>query len=105
MDDPETPEISSGEVRVCPRQQTDCVKCRNRKGGKEKQPRHVAQGFRTEAAAQSAKNKNYPESQTGTEEDLPEPAQIQVFKSLRAKPGPTLLNPSANCRVFAEQTS
>src|SRR6185503_9438649 len=51
MDNPESPEVRCGEVlsRIC--EEPNTIKCRNRKRGKEEEPRHIPDMLRIESAA------------------------------------------------------
>src|SRR5262249_32665215 len=101
MDDPEAPEILGRKVGVRLGQQPDGIERWNCEGREKKQPGHVADGFLVKPAANSPENEDDPECQTDSKEHLKESAEVRIFKSLSAKPGPSPLNPPADSSVFA----
>src|SRR6185437_6840341 len=105
MDDPEAPKIGRSEVRVCPSKQTNGIKGRNRKGGEEEQPGHIAHVIRIQAATKTTEKNDHPKNQADRKQNLPEATKIKVLKTLSTEPGPSTLNPTAYPGILSSQTS
>ena len=103
MDDPETPEIGSGEVISGVSQQADSVKGRDRQRGEEEEPRQIASRFGTEPAAKSTIEDGNPEEESDDEKDLPQAPEVEILEALIAEP--TADGASLHSGEFSEKTA
>ena len=93
------------KLRIRARQQADGVEGRNGKRGEEEQPRHVALVLRAPAPAQSAEQHHHPEHQPDGQQDLPEPAEIEILESLAPNQLQPRSNPAVDPGIFAGQAA
>jgi hypothetical protein len=103
VDDPEPPEIRRREVRLRSGEQPDGVERRDRKGGEEEQPRHVAHVLAPQPPAHRPKQHHDPEKEAYGEQDLPEATEVQVLEALVAEPGPKVARESEDPRPLPDE--
>jgi hypothetical protein len=84
--DPEAPELGRREIVTSAGDQPDGVERRDRAGGQEEQPRHVARVVAGQAPAQDAPQHDHPHDQPDGQQDLPQPREIQVLEALEPEP-------------------
>ena len=54
---------------------------------------------------QAAKQQRRPEEQSEDQQDLPEPAEVEVFEALIPDPAPTSPDPSENAGILAGEAA
>src|SRR4026207_563023 len=101
MHHPESPEVIDDETFARARQQPYGIERRNGKGGIKQQPRHIAEVVLAQSSAETAKQNEHPKEKTHNEQDLPEPAKVEVFPALMAEPKPqSLAQLAARSQIF-----
>jgi len=88
MHHPEAPEVIHYESFARARKQPYRVEGGNRESGVKEHPRHIAEVLLAQGPAEAAKQDEDPQKKTNDEQDLPQPAQIEIFPTLMAKPKP-----------------
>ena len=74
----------------------------NGERGVKEHPRHIAEMLLAQRPAKAAKQYEDPQEKTHDEEDLPKPAQVEIFPALMAKPKPqSLSQPALRARILA----
>ena len=105
VDDDEAPEVGHREAGPGVGQQSDGVEGGQGQGGVEEQPRHVGPVLDPEPAAQAPPQHDDPEGQADGEQDLPEPAEVEVLEALHPEPRPEAAEPAVDPGQLAEQAA